>query len=69
MTIDTVGDPVLMRAALGILSVRGRLSYTTARPDSTDMTFDMNTMYIPLFNFLNIIGDFYDVDPEMKSAM
>ena len=34
-----------MRAALGIVSVRGRLSYNTALPNSTDMTFDMKQLY------------------------
>lgn len=42
--IDTVGDPVLMRSALEILAVRGRLSYIVARPNSTEMTFDMKQL-------------------------
>ena len=45
VVIDTVGDPVLMRAALGILATRGRLSYITARPNSTEMTFDIKQLY------------------------
>ena len=45
VVIDTVGDPVLMRAALGILAVRGRLSFIAARPNNTEMTFDIKQLY------------------------
>jgi NADPH2:quinone reductase len=44
--IDTVGDPILMRAALGVLAIRGRLSYITApRNGSTEFTYDMLQLY------------------------
>jgi NADPH:quinone reductase len=43
--IHTVGNPVLMRAALGILAARGSLSYITARQKSTVISFDMTQLY------------------------
>ena len=46
VVIDTVGDPVLMRAALAVLARRGRISYIAApRSGSTDFTFDMKSLY------------------------
>jgi NADPH:quinone reductase len=46
VVIDTVGDPVLMRAALDVLARRGRIAYIAApRSGSTDFTFDMKTLY------------------------
>jgi NADPH:quinone reductase len=44
--VDTVGDPVLMSAALGVLARKGRISYIAApRSGSTSFTFDMTTLY------------------------
>ncbi|KAH8548223.1 zinc-type alcohol dehydrogenase-like protein [Umbelopsis sp. PMI_123] len=46
IVIDTVGDPALMRAALDVLAVRGRISYIAApRTGSTEGTFDMKNLY------------------------
>jgi NADPH2:quinone reductase len=44
--IDTVGDPSLMTAALGVLAVRGRYTFISApKAGSTDVTFDMKSLY------------------------
>ena len=46
VVLDTVGDADLMRAALGILAVGGRLSYITAtRPEKSTLTFELKTFY------------------------
>jgi NADPH2:quinone reductase len=46
IVIDTVGDPTLMRAALDVLAVRGRISFIAApRTGSTEGTFDMKNLY------------------------
>lgn len=46
VVIDTVGDPVLMKAALGVLAQGGRLAYIAApRSGSTEFSFDMKSLY------------------------
>jgi NADPH2:quinone reductase len=47
VVVDTVGDPHLVKAALGRLALRGRLSFISAsRSGSTEFTFDTLAVYI-----------------------
>jgi NADPH:quinone reductase len=46
IVVDTVGDPVLMKAAIAALAVRGRILYIAApRTGSVDFVFDMKALY------------------------
>jgi threonine dehydrogenase-like Zn-dependent dehydrogenase len=46
VAVDTVGDPELMRKALGILAQGGRLSYITApKTFDADFSFNMKALY------------------------
>jgi threonine dehydrogenase-like Zn-dependent dehydrogenase len=69
IVIDTIGDPALMRAALDVLAVRGRLSYIAApRTGSTDGTFDMKNLYR---NEQSIIGcnSLTNTNEEMEDVL